>query len=102
MSASTQSVTELDLCGEVTVAVLADLRVQFLSLIDGQGPIQVRTHEVTYLDAAALQFIWALRRECSARARPLWIETPSPAVLRDAQRLGMQDVFFNPPATVSR
>lgn len=102
MSASPQSVTEFDLRGEVTRAVLAELRVQFLSLIDGQGPIRVRTHEVTYLDAAALQFIWALRRECNARARPISIETPTPAVLKDAQRLGMQDVFFNPPATVSR
>lgn len=102
MSSSTQSVTELVLGGEVTVTVLAELRVQFLAAIDGQGPIQVRTHDVTYLDAAALQFLWALRRECSVRARPIWIQPPSAEVLRDAQQLGMQDVFFNPSATVSR
>lgn len=89
-------VTDLSLDGDVTISVLAELRGRFLAALEGQGPIRVRTREVTYLDAAALQLIWALRRECEMRARPIWVETPRTAVLKDAQRLGMQDVFFNP------
>jgi anti-anti-sigma factor len=86
--------TELVLDGEITVSCLDDVRSRFLAAMAGQGELYVRTRDLTYMDAAALQLLWALRRECSASGRTLRIEPPRDSILRDASRLGMQDVFI--------
>jgi ABC-type transporter Mla MlaB component len=87
--------TELVLAGEVTVNCLDGIRTQFLDALIGHGPIHVNTKDLAYIDAAALQLLWALRRESEVRGRPLLIDVPSESVLKDVQRLGMQCVFEN-------
>lgn len=79
--------------GELTLANLASFRANVLETLDRTNDLILRLDGATYLDAAAFQCIYALRREASHRGSSLTIENVPDAIRADAAMLGMTAVF---------
>jgi len=83
----------LELRGDLTVADASKVRDYALRALAAGRSLCLDLSEVSYLDAAMLQLLKAIRGFAARSQAAFTLKDVSPNLLDDAQMLGMQDVL---------
>ncbi|QHJ01424.1 STAS domain-containing protein [Xylophilus rhododendri] len=73
----------------MTIYRAQDLHAQLLQALEQDGALEIDLSEVSEIDSAGLQLIAAAQASAAARAAPLRLLAPSPAVRELFELLGL-------------
>ena len=81
-------------CGEVVdISAVTDLYQHLSAALEQEGSIGLNAAAIERIDAAALQMFACFIQEVKKRNRDIYWKTPTEALLRSANLLGMKPVL---------
>lgn len=84
---------QLEIGGELTIYVAAELKEKIAALLNGDDAIEIDLSQIGEIDSAGLQLLLLARRECAQREKPIVFSNPSEAVLDCWRRCNVGDLF---------
>ena len=89
----------IELAGAIDIGCAADLRTAVLQAIAAGKAICISAEEVTHLDVAAFQVLWAAEREATQTGVPFALQSNFPQDVRSALAAAGLDVDFLPDSS---
>ena len=81
-------------CGEVVdISTASDLYQQLNNVLQQEGPVTLNAESIERIDTAALQMFVCFVQEVQRRNRQVHWQSPTEALLRSANHLGLKQVL---------
>jgi len=95
-----ESKSRLEIEGELTIYVAAELKEKIGALLGGDTAIEIDLAQVGEIDSAGLQLLLLAQRECAKQQKSIAFCNPSAAVLDCWRLCNVSELFGAYPAVV--
>lgn len=90
---SKESSSRLEIEGELTIYVAAEMKEKIGALLKGEAAIEIDLAQVGEIDTAGLQLLLLVQRECAKQKKDIVFSNPSDAVLACWRKCNLNATF---------